>query len=196
MNVAVVAPDGTVTLAGVVADELSSDKVTTAPPVGAGLLRVTVPVEDPPPRSVAGFMVTDDTITGLTVSTVVWVLPLIVAVMVTGVTVATALVVTTKVAVVAPLATITLAGVVAAELLSDRVTVLCELFPVAGPFKVTVPVEELPPITEAGFMATDCTATGTIVRVAVCVTPLRLAVMVTGVEALTMLVVTVKVALA
>ena len=49
-NVALVAPAATVTLAGTVAaDVLLFDKVTTAPPVGAGPLNVAVPVELFPP---------------------------------------------------------------------------------------------------------------------------------------------------
>jgi len=58
VKVAVVAPAGTVTLAGVVVDALLSDKVTTAPPVTAGVSRVTVPVEDVPPVTVAGLITT------------------------------------------------------------------------------------------------------------------------------------------
>ena len=56
VNVAVVAPAATVTFAGVVEDALLSDRVTTAPPAGAGLFNVTVPVEEVPPNTVAGFM--------------------------------------------------------------------------------------------------------------------------------------------
>ena len=33
-------------------------KLTTAPPVGAGLFKVTVPVDDTPPSTVAGFTLT------------------------------------------------------------------------------------------------------------------------------------------
>ncbi len=55
VKVAVVAPAATVTLAGTVADALLLDKLTTAPPVGAALLSVTVPVEVPPPVTEVGF---------------------------------------------------------------------------------------------------------------------------------------------
>jgi hypothetical protein len=55
VKVAVVAPATTVTLAGTVADVLLLDKFTAAPPVGAALLSVTVPVEGEPPVTDVGF---------------------------------------------------------------------------------------------------------------------------------------------
>ncbi len=63
-NVAVVAPAATVTVAGTVADPLLLDKLTTAPPVSAALLNVTVPVEEPPPATDVGFKLTDDKVGG------------------------------------------------------------------------------------------------------------------------------------
>ena len=52
VNVALVAPAGTVTLAGTLAPEgLLLERETTAPPLGAGPLNVTVPVEELPPPS-------------------------------------------------------------------------------------------------------------------------------------------------
>jgi hypothetical protein len=54
-NVAVVLPAGTVTLPGTVATAvLLLDRVTTAPPAGAAALRVTVPVDVPPPPTLVG----------------------------------------------------------------------------------------------------------------------------------------------
>src|SRR5438128_7559265 len=55
VNVTLVAPTGTVTLAGTVAAVLSLDSVTCAPPAGAGPSSVAVPVELPPPVTVVGF---------------------------------------------------------------------------------------------------------------------------------------------
>ena len=68
VNVAVVAPAATVTLAGTVAARLLLDKVTTAPPAGAGPLRVTVPVDGLPPITLVGFTVTEDIVTGSVVT--------------------------------------------------------------------------------------------------------------------------------
>jgi hypothetical protein len=60
VNVVLVAPAGIATLLGTVAAAALLDNVTTAPPLGAGLLRVTVPVEDVPPLTEAGLRVRDD----------------------------------------------------------------------------------------------------------------------------------------
>ena len=68
VNVAVVAPLGTVTFAGTLATEvLLLDKDTTAPPEGAGPVSVTVPVEGLPPRTLDGLRERDDSEGGFTV---------------------------------------------------------------------------------------------------------------------------------
>jgi len=80
-------------------------------------------------------------------------------------------VVTLNVTLVAPAATVTLAGTVAAVgLVFDRVTTAPPAG--AGPFKVTVPVEGVPPFTLVGFMVTEAIRTGLIGSVAACVDPL------------------------
>jgi hypothetical protein len=66
-KVAEVVPAGTVTLEGVVADELLSAKATTMPPLGAGPERVTVPVEELPPVTLDGFIESDLSPAGRTV---------------------------------------------------------------------------------------------------------------------------------
>ena len=62
VNVALLAPAATVTLAGTVAvDVLLLERETAAPPVSAGPLSVTVPVEDcPPPVTLVGFSVSEE----------------------------------------------------------------------------------------------------------------------------------------
>lgn len=110
VNRALVEPAATVTLVGVCATALLSETVTTAPPAGAGPLKVTVPVEDLPPTTAVGLKVKELSTGGFTVSVAVCVTPLYLAVIVTVVLVATALVVIVNVAVLKPAATVTLAG--------------------------------------------------------------------------------------
>ena len=60
VNGAVVAPEGTVTLVGIVtADDWLLAKVTIAPPLGAAAVSVMVPVDEVPPVTVAGLNETD-----------------------------------------------------------------------------------------------------------------------------------------
>jgi hypothetical protein len=93
-----------------------------------------------------------------------------VPVIVTVVFAVTALEVTVKVAVVALAATVTLAGTVAAAvLLLDSVTTAPAAG--AGPVNVTVPVDEVPPITVLGLKLTEVSVAAVTVRVAVLVTP-------------------------
>ena len=76
-KVAEEAPAETVTLAGTCAAAvLLLDRVTVAPPAGAAPLRVTVPVAELPPFTVAGFTATDDKdeAEGLEMVAVVWAL--------------------------------------------------------------------------------------------------------------------------
>jgi hypothetical protein len=152
-NVALVAPAGTVTLAGVVAAAELSDSVTTAPPAGAALVNVAVPVAEPPPVTLVGFTVTADKLAaaggGFTVNVAVRVAPPNAPVIVTGVAVVTLVVVIEKVALVAPAGTVTLAGVVAAAELSESVTTAPPVG--AALVRVAVPVEPAGPTTLAGL---------------------------------------------
>ena len=78
VNVTLVAPAATVTLAGTVAADALLERATTAPPLGAAPLSVTVPIDDVPPLTLAGLRVTEDSATavaGFTVSKVVLVVP-------------------------------------------------------------------------------------------------------------------------
>src|SRR5437870_8763196 len=70
VNVALVAPAGTVTAAGTRADEGSSlDSATCAPPPGAMPFSVTVPVEEFPPATVEGSKARDERVTIPTLTT-------------------------------------------------------------------------------------------------------------------------------
>lgn len=62
VKLALVDPEGTVTLLGTLAEELLLLKLTTVPPEGAAELRVTVPVELVPPVTLVGFKVTEETV--------------------------------------------------------------------------------------------------------------------------------------
>jgi len=64
VNVALVAPAATVTLDGTLAAVvLLLESVTTAPPEGAAPLNVTVPVEEFPPVTPAGFTESEERVT-------------------------------------------------------------------------------------------------------------------------------------
>ena len=164
MNVAEVAPATTVTLAGTVAAVvllLDSVTVLCAAVPAAGAFNVTVAVEFPdPPTTLDGFSVIDATpARGVTVRTALWVPPFSVAEIFAVADAATVRLVTVKLAEVAPAATVTVAGTVAAAVLSlDSVTVLSAVLPTAGAFNVTVPIEFVaPPGTLVGFKVREAT---------------------------------------
>ena len=196
VNVAVVAPAATVTVAGTVAAALLDASVTTAPPAGAAAVNVTVPVTVLPAVTDAALSVSVDNAgpvaAGFTVSVAVLETAPLVAVIVTAFTAVTAVVLTVNVAVVAPAATVTLAGTVAAALLDASVTTR----PPAGAAddSVTVPVLAVPPVTDVGFNATVLSTGAVIPRDADWLTPPSVAVIVDAVFAATAVVVTVNVA--
>ena len=153
-NVALALLPGTVMVAGTVADEgLLLDSDTTAPPLGAGPLSVTVPVEPLPPTTEDGLKDRETSATGggstggFTVRGEDWVTPPYTAEIVTAVELDTETVVTGNVALALLPGTVMVAGTVADEgLLLDSDTTAPPLG--AGPLSVTVPVEPLPPTTE------------------------------------------------
>src|SRR5437588_713194 len=159
VKLALLPPAGTVTLAGTAATlGLLLDRETTAPPLGAGPLRVTAPVEDcVPPVTRDGFSVSAVlfVVGGVTVRDAVLSLHDSLPILVTAVDATTALVVTVKLALLAPAGTVTLDGGAAMlGLLLDRETTAPPLGD--GPLRVTVPVEDcVPPVTLVGFSVSD-----------------------------------------
>lgn len=157
-KVALVAPCATVTPGGAVAEASLLDSVTANPPAGAALVSVTVPCDAVPPVTLVGFTATDDSDAGgggdATVRVALRLAPPKEPPMVTGVEAFTAAVLTVNVAVVAPAATVTLAGSVAADVL---LLVRETLAPPDGAALVslTVPFELVPPVTVVGLTATD-----------------------------------------
>src|SRR5215467_10310582 len=119
-KIALVAPAATVTEAGTAAAlALLLVSETSAPPTGAGMASVTVPVLPAPPVTVDGLSTRDARI-GFTRMVAALEAPLELAVIVTTVPVVTGLVVMAKVALVAPAATVTETGTAAALALLVR----------------------------------------------------------------------------
>jgi hypothetical protein len=76
VKLALVTPAGTVTVDGTLAALRLLERVTTAPPLGAGPFSVTVPVERLPPGTLVGFRVSEARTGGTTVREAVWLPPL------------------------------------------------------------------------------------------------------------------------
>ena len=176
LKVAVVEPCATVTLAGIVSPAGELDKLTSAPPDPAALVRVTVPVAEPPLASVLGATATLDSAAapagGFTVTVELVFTLRYEAVIVTVVAVETVPAVTEKVVVVEPCATVTLAGIVSPAGELDKLTSTPP--DPAALVRVTVPVAEPPLAIVLGATATLDKATvpgGFTVTTAVWVTP-------------------------
>lgn len=154
VNVALVNPAGTVTLDGtLVAAVLLLVSATTAPPAGAGPLSVTVPAEELPPVVLDGFIASEVSTGGSTVIVAVCVTPLNAAEMVAVVAALTAFVVAANVVLVVPSAIVTVAGTLTDRSLLESETTAPPVG--AGPLIVTVPAEELPPVTSAALSVTE-----------------------------------------
>jgi len=150
VKVAEVAWAATVTLAGTVAAAvLLLDSVTTAPAGEALPVSVTVPVELVPETTAVGLTATEEIAAGLTVRVGLKLTPSREAVIDTVAVEATPNVVTVKVAEVAPEATVTVAGTVAAAVL-ELVRPTIAPPGAAGVESVTVPVELVPAMTLVG----------------------------------------------
>jgi len=167
LNVPDVAPAAIVIDPGITALTLFEVRVIVAPPGPAGLLNVTVPTDDTPPATVEGVNVNPLIVSGVIVNTAVcWETP-IDADIVADTELDTEVVDTVNVVELAPAGTVTLDGNLALKLVEERVTT-APLGP-AEPDKVTVAVEETPPITDVGERLSPVTVGGVIVSPAVCV---------------------------
>jgi len=176
VKVALVAPAGTVTLAGTVADAELLRSVTPRPPAGAGPLRVTVPVEEVPAFTVVGLSVSAESVAaGNTFSTALRTIPRSgpprVAKIVVELGAEKPLDSTVKVALVAPAGIVTLPGTVelpgacpVAKSTVDRMTTAPPAG--AGAVKVTVPVEDAGPTTVRTGVPGSTTFAGLSSRVA------------------------------
>jgi len=161
------APAGTDTEPGTLAEGLLETKLIVAPPLGAFLASETVPVAPFPPTTEVGETVNPESNGVKTVSVAVCVELPKVAVMVAVAVEVTEEVVTVNVPVVLPAGTVTVPGTTALELFEPKPTETPA--PGAGPFKVTVPVEVIPPVTDLGESPRLMSAAGVMLRVAVCV---------------------------
>ena len=189
-------PAATVTVAGTVAAASLEIRLTTRPPVGALVSRLTIPVAVLPPATPAGEMVMTDTRGAVTDRSAFAEVPLEVAVIVAEVFAETAVVVIVNVADVAPAGIVTDAGILARVALLERsVTVVAVA---AARLSVTVPVELSPPRTDVGLSVSVLNATaataGFTVSVVVLLTPRDDAVITAGTLATTDVVVIANVA--
>jgi hypothetical protein len=148
VKVVLVAPPGMVAEAATEAVGSSDERATGNPDFGAGLLIVTVPVDVVPPITEVGLRDTDLMVGAVRLTAAETVEPFDVAEIFAVVGAATATVVTVKVVVVAPPATVADAGTVAAALSED--SGMDKPDAGAGLLRVIVPVELIPPNPEVG----------------------------------------------
>ena len=167
------APAGTVTVAGgmIAGSELAKATTTPAAPAGPSKVTRQVVAEDPDETEL-GEMVMAVSTGGRTVSTPVRVTPPKLAEMLTGVVTATSVVVMVNTAdAVWPAGTVTEAGTTAAGLLLISGTTTPPAG--AGAERVTrFEVADTCPTTAAGLIEMDDRATGVTIKLAVLVTPL------------------------
>src|SRR5213593_3265857 len=156
VKVALVAPAGTMILTGTVAAVELHASETVPPPLSAGALKVTVPVDAVPPTTLVGFK---DTVErtgpgggGVSVRMACEITSSV-PMKPTLVNTPTGLVFTVNVALIAPAGTVTLPGKVTSDELPSTVlldSVTTDPPAAAGLLRVTVPVVTLPPTTVEG----------------------------------------------
>lgn len=169
VKLADVAPAFTVTVAGTVPAAFADDNETTAPPVGAAPLIVTLPVAETPPTTE---LVIDIELnaSGAILTVVVFEVPPKDAVMVTDVDTAGLPAVTVKVLDVAPAEIVRELGTDALALLAESVTTAPPVG--AGPESLTVAVPVRSFTIVVGETEIDDSLVGVTVSLAVFVTPL------------------------
>lgn len=158
LKLAVVAPAATVTLVDTVAAALLLDSVTTAPPAGAGAVKMAVPVEGLPPPTLAGLRDTAESFTlddGFTVTVALRIVPFKDAEIVAVFVALTEPTLTVNVAVLWPSEKLMLKGTWAraGSLLASATDTQHN----TAPPNVTVADTEPGPTTLVGFTATDAT---------------------------------------
>jgi hypothetical protein len=164
VNVALVWPAGTVTLAGTVTSEVFAlESVTRAPPSGAGPFNVTLPVAGVPPGTLPLNSIWPSS--GNSVMSALTVAEFQVAEIRTFVAAVTELLLIENEALVWPAGTVTLVGMVMgtvpeAPLENAFESVTSAPPDGAAPLNVTVPVDEAPPTSDTGSIFTALTVTG------------------------------------
>lgn len=191
-NVAEDCPDCRISDDGTLAAEMLLERTTVDPEGPAGPVSVTVPVEGEPPRTDVGLSVREESFAGVMASVAVMETAPKVAVIVAVVGESTPIVETAKAAEVWPAAIVTVVGVDADELLLARDRAVPD--GPAGPLRVTVPVDEVPPITVVGLMLRPESPAGFTVNVPLELWPFKDAMTAAWVDASTPMVATVKVA--
>ena len=160
VNVAVLLPAATVTEAGTVSAVLVSEMETDKPPVGAALFNPRVQMVEAPEDTVAGEQLSvEGTAGAMRLKEALAVVVFRVAVSPAVLLVDTVDTDAVKVAVEAPAATVTEAGIVTKALLSERATTAPPVG--AGAFRVTVQAELPAPVNEEGVQANEDSPTGT-----------------------------------
>lgn len=164
VNVAVLAPAGTVTEPGTVAEVWLDERVTTAPEGPAGPFKVTAPSAVLPPPTELGVTVNPEIVAAVRVKVAVADVPPDVALSGTFNELETAVVEMVKVPDDAPAGIVTEAGKVTLDELDVSFTVNPPV--PAAPVNVIVPIDEAPPVTELGATESAATVVGRTVRVA------------------------------
>jgi hypothetical protein len=152
VKVAVVAPDATNTVTGVVTDFELLVILMVIPAAGAGPLRVTVTVDDCPPLTLEGFRVNSDSVAASTVKGAISDPDAVIATTWASILLATGTVDTLNVTEVDPAGTNTLEMTLTSGLTQANDTLKPPLG--AGELILKVPVTPLPPVTTPALRVT------------------------------------------